>query len=513
MRRTRRSRPERRRAAWVVVVLAVALAVLLLLSPRRRAEHGVPVVVQFSPEAGFCEAPFDLTLSCPGPAAAIRYTLDGSEPSARNGIDYSGPLRIERNSVVRAAAFRLGAPEGRALTRSYLFDDGQASRAVPTVSIVGDPHDSLYEPNGIMGSGQDAEELAQENVLGRGKDFERPVSVEYLPPDATPGFSTGCGIRIHGGDLKRINYVRAVKNEKSGEDTLLSFRLYFRGKYGVPRVEYPLFDDSLVETFNCLILRANLHEKHQCINNELTSRLFADCGYLASHARYVNLFINGEYQGDYTLCERPDDSFFRAHYGSDRKWDILTQEGIRNGDVRRWKAMIDFAKNHDLANDADYEEMGRYLDIEAFTDYIIVETYAAHSDWPWHNWLAARERTEQGVFRFYVWDAQATFIQVEYNPLAEIDRDRRAVGVLFRALEASPRFRGRFGARVQALFADGGPLCTANVMRRYEELRDQAKLVAPDINTKEIEDFIAKRQDLYFGLLGQLMPRENDDRT
>src|SRR6185503_14132146 len=57
-------------------------------------------------ERGYFDAPFTLLLNCPLFGATIRYTIDGSEPTSTNGIEYTLPLTISNATVLRAAAFK-----------------------------------------------------------------------------------------------------------------------------------------------------------------------------------------------------------------------------------------------------------------------------------------------------------------------------------------------------------------------------------------------------------------------
>jgi hypothetical protein len=61
--------------------------------------------VAFSHKAGFYDAPVELTLSCEDRSAEIRFTTNGSAPSASKGTVYSKPILIQATTVVRAAAF------------------------------------------------------------------------------------------------------------------------------------------------------------------------------------------------------------------------------------------------------------------------------------------------------------------------------------------------------------------------------------------------------------------------
>lgn len=53
------------------------------------------------------------------PGAHPRYTLDGSEPSDTSGRKYNGPIRIDRDTVVRAAMFRGRVRIGPVLRRAF----------------------------------------------------------------------------------------------------------------------------------------------------------------------------------------------------------------------------------------------------------------------------------------------------------------------------------------------------------------------------------------------------------
>ena len=54
--------------------------------------------------AGYYTAPFALALTSTTPGASIRYTLDGTPPTAASAL-YSAPLNITATTVIRATAF------------------------------------------------------------------------------------------------------------------------------------------------------------------------------------------------------------------------------------------------------------------------------------------------------------------------------------------------------------------------------------------------------------------------
>ena len=75
----------------------------------------------FSQNRGFHDSPFDLIISTVTEGAQIRYTTDGTIPTATTGSVYTGPIHINRTSTVRAAAFKAGFISTNVDTQTYLF--------------------------------------------------------------------------------------------------------------------------------------------------------------------------------------------------------------------------------------------------------------------------------------------------------------------------------------------------------------------------------------------------------
>ncbi|HXG49635.1 MAG TPA: lamin tail domain-containing protein [Methylomirabilota bacterium] len=67
-----------------------------------------PAKVEFSRASGFFTEPFTVSLSSATPDAVIRYTLNGSVPSATNGFDYSAPIAVNGTTRLRAVALAHG---------------------------------------------------------------------------------------------------------------------------------------------------------------------------------------------------------------------------------------------------------------------------------------------------------------------------------------------------------------------------------------------------------------------
>src|SRR6185436_11302123 len=144
-----------------------------------------------------------LALSVTNTGALIRYTLDGSEPSASSPI-YTAPILITNRSarpnnlsliptvpsgylspanlvfkgtVVRARAFKAGALPNTAVTRTFFVDSkGRARYSLPVVSIATDPANFFAPDTGIYVPGT----APGGNYSQRGDGWEQPVHVEML---------------------------------------------------------------------------------------------------------------------------------------------------------------------------------------------------------------------------------------------------------------------------------------------------------------------------------------------
>jgi len=493
----------------------------------------------FSLERGFYDNPIDLAISVPMPDATTRYTLDGTEPLENHGSVYTEPIAITDNTVVRARAFTPGYLPSHTSTHTYLINVGTALKSLPALSIAGDPEEALYEPNGIMAivggvyeSGYPGGDVwvpesddDYNHPMQRGREYERQVSIECI------GFSTqqpcqiNCGIRVHGSEYHRARYRRDGDWLECRDNNYnkFSFKLYFRDDYGEDRLDFPLFGLSEVDRFDRLVLRGGHNDMcNPFIKDELVRRLHLSMGQIASHGTFVNLFINGEYKGYYNLCERIDEDFLQAWFGSDERWDVITPpdgtgytEGylLRDGDGEAWEALLGYIQGRDLSNSYHYEEISRRLDIEAFIDYLIVELYCANGDWPISNWVAARERTEgteAGKFRFYVWDSEICFTP-RYGSTpqsngfyqfpfwrpdggAGLNGEHTPLAWLYRALKVNPDFQQHFSARVKIHFYDNGALTNENVLARWIELRDNMAGVIPAMGTYIPYTFIPERR-------------------
>jgi hypothetical protein len=353
-----------------------------------------------------------------------------------------------------------------------------------------------------------------------GRAFERPVAVEFFDPLGGAGFCTDVGMRLARSDVARPSF-RWVDGcwVSSGK---WSFRLYFRNDYGESPLDFPLYpEEHSSNRFDVLAIRTFGGDwKNPFINEELTRRLQIEMGAGGSYGIYVNLFINGQYKAYLNLCERLDESYFQHLHNSDNEWDVLKKQvnrdfqpvlEVQGGDLTAWNSLIDYVRSHDLAVYANYLEAAGRVDVPQFIDWILANVYAGMIDWPWNNWIAARERTPEGIWHFYIWDADYTFRMLEqhghggvnHRTMDNIEYQGNQVNDLYRALKNSPEFRVLWWDRVHKHFGPGGALSKEKVAALFHELRAQVEpsldhMYHEPFDTWILDQWIPNREEILF---------------
>ena len=224
---------------------------------------------------------------------------------------------------------------------------------------------------------------------GLGEDWERPVSIEYLIPNSYKNFQTNCGVKLHGGHSRLPE-----KNPKH------SFRLIFKEEYGFDELTYPLFENSKVNEFKTLVLRAGFnntwnHHSSSGRNRALYVRdpwakdTQLEMGWPAVHNRYVHLYINRLYWGLYNISERIDRKFMESYQGgNEMDFDIVKDyTEVVDGNLDTWNEMTSKAEGG-LSNNVDYmwllgrnadgsnnDTIKTLLNVENLIDYMIYKHF------------------------------------------------------------------------------------------------------------------------------------------
>ena len=465
-----------------------------------------------------------LTVSITGEEGAeIRYTTDGSEPTAESRL-YTVPLLLSKTTILRAAEVREGVVSSPVATASYIFissvlkqpnnPEGYPTEWGDYTQIWGTaPADYEMDPEmtgdetlsqkisdglkqlPILSIVSDKDNFfSHENDPDRGgiyiftgppvgddtgHGWTRPASVELFGGPQQHDLSTDCGVRLHGGHGRL-----AEKNPKH------SFRLVFKEKYGPKSLKYPLFGEDEPAKFDQLVLRChfgnawqhwmeNNRQKAQYTRDVWARRMQRKLGRTSVNALYVHLFLNGMYWGLYNIAERVDGQFGKDHLGGDKS-DIdvikIEEDGgnhleASEGDMEAWNLMTETAAK--AADDAYYQQLDTLLDIDNFIDYMLINQYAGNTDWDHHNWYAIRRHnTDSGVsegFRFLCWDSEIILENERENVLSKNNGYQSPTGI-FQQLLRNDDFARRYLRRAKELLSDDGLLGQGSVVEVWDSL-------------------------------------------
>jgi len=534
-----------------------------------------PLTVAFSADRGFYDAPFDLTLTANEPGATLSWTLDGSDPRT-SGSSGESPvtLRVDPSStdnrdpapgvVVRAVAAKEGFLDSPVGTHTYIFADqllalsphnqapgrdwpepyetddihdrfhaldygidpdvaedpayrdllDDALQAVPTISLSTDL-DSLFDFNdGIY-----------VNPLEHGEDWEREASLEIIDPEDVHEVQTSMGLRIRGG------WSRHMSNPKH------AFRFFFRGDYGLEKLDFALFEDEGVDQFDKVDLRtaqnyswsfkSGAGRENTFLRDVFSRDLQLALGQPSTRSRYYHLYLNGVYWGLYQTQERAEARFAASYFGGDSDdYDVVKVNGddpsgrvieATDGDLALWEAVWDLCEEGlgdaaklraleglDAAGERDPDQRV-LVDVDNLIDYMLVIFYAGNFDSPTgaftHNQgannffaIISREDVDQG-FRFFAHDAEHSLLPVSYGPGIGLYEDRVNLGTrtdsyrmnvasfqdfhpqwLHHKLTENAEYRARFATRARVVLADDGPMSEAAVTQLLEARAAQVEL-------------------------------------
>ena len=207
-----------------------------------------------------------------------------------------------------------------------------------------------------------------------------------------------------------------------------SLRFLFREQYGDSKLRHPLFGDEAPDRFDTIVLRANSNDGWQWsgagddplyIRDSFGRETVLAMGNVASHERFLHVYINGVYWGLYNAVERPDHAFSATYFGGEKEdWDAYSNGSTTNGNTQAWNRMLSLARQG-LEDDAAYQRIqGRnpdgtdnpnlpqYVDVDNFIDYMITNLYVGNTDWPHKNYWVGFNPAQPTGFKYYMWDSE-----------------------------------------------------------------------------------------------------------
>ena len=449
---------------------------------------------RFSLDRGFYDAAITVDITTNTPGATIVYTTDGSEPTLDNGTSVvavdgnTSPVAsvdISTTTAVRARAYLDGWVPTNADSHSYLFlqdiieqpdqPDGFPTRwnGAPSVDYGMDPEvfdDPNYRSDLLAGLREiptlsitsDVENLFGASGLYSNTQStqEVPASAELILQDGSTGFQIDAGLKLQGGASRNPN--RSPKHSMS---------LRFRDVYGEGKLNYPLFGDSPVESFDSLQLRGMYNNswihwapeqrnRGTLIRDQFVRDLMVEMGNPdAQQGAYMHVYLDGLYWGVYNVHERADENHYSAYNGGDQL-DALNGGRAIDGSLDSYNAMRDTVRNS-----GDWDAIQQVLDVDNYIDWTILQRFGSNNDLKSDgNWRAAGGGPNNEPWRFYLWDTERILEGVnEGGPGGTADPP----GILS-ALSQLEEFRLRFADRVQMHFFNDGPLTPERAVETWD---------------------------------------------
>lgn len=492
-------------------------------------ENALSPAPEFSHEAGFYEEELEVALTAVSGTEEIYYTLDGSAPDPfsedESTLAYTGPILVSGESEENLiASIRTNLLEDENSSRNWIeppegiakaavikavsvnTEDNSVSSVVtntyfinkdyslPVFSLSTDAAHFFSEETGIYVPGvyhdpDAASPDATGNFEQRGREWERPIHVEYFEDAEERTLAQDAGVRIHGGFTRRFP-----------QKTL---RLYARNDYGENLFAHSFFPEEDRNEFKRLLLRQSGNDWGGTMFNDALMQRLVSHTELETQAYQPSLvFLNGEYWGIHNIRERYDQHYFETKYDLDRE-DLVILEADTStegnvgvdtgspGDVQHYQEMLTFIEENDMSSEEHYEHVQTLMDIDNFISYQVFQIYFKNTDWPQNNINFYRMKTAydpnepapyDGRWRWLLYDTDHGFAYhgpdaYEEDTMTHAAREDEWSTSLFRNLLANEEFEqqflNEFAGQLNSSFAEA---------RVLEEIEEVQAGIAPEIN-------------------------------
>lgn len=356
---------------------------------------GIAAAPTASLPSGFYGGTEVIVLAAPEAGVTVRYTLDGTAPTATSPA-YAAPLPLKQTTVLRAASFAPGRAMSDVVSRAYFV--GERS-VLPVVSLITDPAGFFSNETGIYVEGTNG-------ITGRcrkvpvnwNQDWEREVHFSFFEPDGAGGqalrLEQGAGVKIFGGCTR-------IYPQKS-------LSLHARARYGASSFDYRFFKELDVARFDDLVLRSSAQDWWRTMFRDgmiqtLTRHMDLD----GQAYRPVIVFLNGAYWGIHNLREKLNEDYVAAHHGvAEEQVELI--EGTWGGQSAHYDALDDLLAG-DLNRPEVFAKVAEMMDVDQYLSYLVAQIYSANADWPGNNLKLWRPKTPEGRWRWMLFDTDFGF--------------------------------------------------------------------------------------------------------
>jgi hypothetical protein len=233
-----------KKLAIIFISLCAILSILLIVNSNIHAK-GLGELT-FSHESGFYKDSFELEIKAPK-GCEIYYSIDGTIPT-KDSIKYDGKIiiadatespntnasrddvsaglsaegksvwdmgfevpdyNVDKATIIRAVYYDQSGRQSDIKSATYYvgYDDKAYYDNMGVISIITDPDNLFGYENGIYVTGKTLDESDTSdgkwwswsaNYNQKGKDWERPATIQFFDKDKNLYYTQDCGIRIQG---------------------------------------------------------------------------------------------------------------------------------------------------------------------------------------------------------------------------------------------------------------------------------------------------------------------------
>ncbi|MBS5678384.1 MAG: lamin tail domain-containing protein [Clostridiales bacterium] len=440
----------------------------------------------FNVAGGLYERPLTgenaVTISVPA-NSVVRYTLDSTDPNETSPL-YTGPIEVERNTVIRARAFRDGVEASQIISQTYLIS---VYHTMPVICLTTDPDNLWNEEYGALADGPNIDKSTStpwfKNATYGQKNWF-PAWLEYTDENGQLQISQGVRFRIMG--------------QYSLDMPQKSMFIKADGQFGKSEFDYALFDDRPYTTYKSFVLRNGGQDGlYTRVMDGLEARIIdqADSTLVTQSWKPVIVYIDGEYWGHFNMRERAGVDMIAQHEG----WanaddiDLLQSDGLKSTQVKQgsnadYKDLYNRVLNANLNDDPELlAEVEANFDIDNMFDYYIFESFYGNSD-PGNVRFYRNTKSGDGKWRYLVFDMDWGLFSATYT---EKGKEYARAGVSYymnesgagthhikstlflRRLVQVPKYRDKFLKRYGELF--NTVLTTENMVSLFYEMTAQIK--------------------------------------
>jgi gliding motility-associated-like protein len=397
---------------------------------------------------GFYSGPQSITITCTDPTAEIRYTTNGSTPTATSTL-YASPIAVNTTTVVRARAFKVGNPNSFVESNTYFIN---VDHTMPVISVGGQSVFDLIA-NGIGFTG---------NFKGFFEMYEEDNSF----------VSEGDGhYNKHGND--------SWAYDQRGFDFVCRDQMGYNGD-----IDHQIFPEKSRDEFQKIILKPAANDNYPFENGAHIRDAYV---HTLSQKAKLNMdertwrpcivYLNGQYWGVYEIREKIDDADFTEIYNNQDEYNIQylktwggtwEEYGAPNA-LANWNTLKNYIATNNMGNAAAWQNVDTTLNWQSMVDYFVLNSYIVSQDWLNYNtawWRGRNPSGDKKRWRYTLWDMDASFGHyVNYTGVPDVTSNADPCNV-----EGLPNPGGQGHTEILEKLVNEQPIVEQYYITRYADL-------------------------------------------